>query len=59
MILDDEEIEPHEGVVVSVPRGVKHKARGNLTVLTICIPPVVLGDGHEIDETTFIADQTR
>src|SRR5262249_40685444 len=32
MILDDEEIELHEGVVVYVPRGVKHKACGNLTV---------------------------
>jgi len=59
MILDDQEIELHEGVVVYVPRGVKHKARGNLTVLTICIPRGVLGDVHEIDETTVIADQTR
>jgi len=39
MVLDDDEIELHRGVVVYVPRGVKHKARGDLTVLTICIPP--------------------
>jgi mannose-6-phosphate isomerase-like protein (cupin superfamily) len=32
MILDDEEIELHAGVVVYVPRGVRHKARGDLTV---------------------------
>ena len=31
--LIDEEIELHEGVVVYVPRGVKHKAGGRLTVL--------------------------
>ncbi len=45
MQLDDEQIELHKGVVVYVPRGVKHKARGNLTVLTICHPVRgVLGD---------------
>src|SRR5580704_7055161 len=38
MILDDESIELHKGVVVYVPRGVKHKAVGRLTVLTVCIP---------------------
>src|SRR5262245_23375798 len=31
MVLDDEEIELHPGVVVYIPRGVKHKAVGNLT----------------------------
>ena len=31
MILDDEVIELHKGVVVYVPRGVKHKAVGKLT----------------------------
>jgi mannose-6-phosphate isomerase-like protein (cupin superfamily) len=49
MILDDEEIEVHEGVVVYVPRGVKHKAVGDLTVLTVCIPRGVLGDVHEVE----------
>ncbi|MBI3411076.1 MAG: cupin domain-containing protein [Planctomycetes bacterium] len=49
MTLDDEEIELHKGVVVYVPRGVKHKAKGNLTVLTICIPPGVLHDVHELE----------
>jgi mannose-6-phosphate isomerase-like protein (cupin superfamily) len=49
MILDDEEIELHEGVVVYVPRGVKHKAIGNLTVLTVCIPRGVLDDVHELE----------
>ena len=49
MILDDEEIELHKGVVVYVPRGVKHKAFGELTVLTICIPRGVLDDIHEVE----------
>src|SRR3954468_5830635 len=49
MVLDDEEIELHRGVVVYVPRGVKHKARGNLTVLTVCVPRGVLGDIHELE----------
>lgn len=49
MILDDEEIELHKGVVVYVPRGVKHKAFGKLTVLTICIPRGVLHDVHELE----------
>jgi mannose-6-phosphate isomerase-like protein (cupin superfamily) len=49
MTLDGEEIELHRGVVVYIPRGVKHKARGKLTVLTICIPRGVLGDVHELE----------
>ena len=49
MVLDDEEIELHPGVVVYVPRGVKHKAIGQLTVLTICIPRGVLSDVHELE----------
>src|SRR6058998_2817050 len=49
MVLDDEEIELHPGVVVYIPRGVKHKAQGAVTVLTICIPPGVLGDIHELE----------
>ena len=49
MVLDDEEIEVHEGVVVYVPRGVKHKAVGKLTVLTVCIPRGVLDDVHELE----------
>lgn len=49
MLLDDEEIELHQGVVVYVPRGVKHKAIGKLTVLTICIPRGVLHDVHELE----------
>ncbi len=49
MRLDDEEIELHRGVVVYVPRGVKHKAIGKLTVLTICIPRGVLSDVHELE----------
>src|SRR5262249_31766300 len=38
MVLDEDTIELHRGVVVYVPRGVKHKAIGKLTVLTVCIP---------------------
>ena len=49
MILDEEEIELHQGVVVYVPRGIKHKAIGDLTVLTICIPGGVLNDIHELE----------
>src|SRR3954463_13177132 len=35
MVLDDDVIELHKGVVVYVPRGVRHKAIGKLTVLTV------------------------
>jgi mannose-6-phosphate isomerase-like protein (cupin superfamily) len=49
MVLDDETIELHRGVVVYVPRGVKHKAVGKLTVLTVCIPRGVLHDVHELE----------
>ena len=49
MILDDEEIAVHKGVVDYVPRGVKHKAIGKLTVLTVCIPRGVLHDIHELE----------
>ena len=49
MLLDDEEIALHPGVVVYVPRGVRHKAVGKLTVLTICIPRGVLHDVHELE----------
>src|SRR4029453_4541375 len=48
MSLDGAEIELHEGVVVYVPRGVKHRAWGNLKVLVVCIPNGVLDDVHEI-----------
>ncbi len=48
MVLDDEEIELRKGVVVYVPRGVRHKAVGRLTVLTVCIPRGVLHDVHEV-----------
>src|SRR5471032_1320390 len=49
MILDDEEMELHPGVVIYIPRGIKHKAVGELTVLTICIPRGVLEDIHEVE----------
>jgi mannose-6-phosphate isomerase-like protein (cupin superfamily) len=49
MMLDEEQIELHEGVVVYVPRGVKHKAMGELTVLTVCVPAGVLSDIHEVE----------
>jgi mannose-6-phosphate isomerase-like protein (cupin superfamily) len=49
MLLDDQEIELHQGVVVYVPRGVKHKAWGKLTVLTVCIPRGVMNDIHEVE----------
>ena len=49
MVLDDEEIELRKGVVVYIPRGVRHKAVGKLTVLTVCIPRGVLHDIHELE----------
>ena len=49
MVLDHQTIEVHRGVVVYVPRGVKHKAIGKLTVLTVCIPRGVLDDIHELE----------
>ena len=49
MVLDGEEVELHPGVVVYVPRGVRHKAVGELTVLVVCVPPGVLGDIHEVE----------
>jgi mannose-6-phosphate isomerase-like protein (cupin superfamily) len=49
MQLDDQEIELHEGVTVYVPRGIKHRAWGDLKVLVVCIPAGVLGDVHEVD----------
>lgn len=48
MSLDDTEVELHEGVVVYVPRGVKHRAWGNLKVLVVCVPRGVLDDVHEV-----------
>jgi mannose-6-phosphate isomerase-like protein (cupin superfamily) len=49
MVLDGEVIELRKGVVVYVPRGVRHKAIGRLTVLTVCIPRGVLHDVHEVE----------
>ena len=49
MRLDDQEIELHQGVVVYVPRGIKHKAWGGMTVLVVCVARGVLGDVHELE----------
>ena len=49
MQLDEQQIELHEGTVVYVPRGVKHRAWGNLKVLVVCIPRGVLHDVHEVE----------
>ena len=49
MRLDDQEIELHKGVVVYVPRGIKHKAVGDLKVLVICVPRGVMHDIHEVE----------
>jgi len=48
MQLDDAEVELHEGVVVYVPRGVRHRAWGDLRVLVVCVPAGVLHDVHEV-----------
>jgi mannose-6-phosphate isomerase-like protein (cupin superfamily) len=49
MQLDEQEIELHKDVVVYVPRGVKHRAWGDLKVLVVCIPRGVLNDVHELE----------
>lgn len=49
MLLNDEEIAVRPGVVVYVPRGVRHKAIGTLKVLLVCIPPGVMNDIHELE----------
>jgi mannose-6-phosphate isomerase-like protein (cupin superfamily) len=49
MQLDEREIELHKDVTVYVPRGVKHRAWGNLKVLVVCIPRGVLQDVHELE----------
>jgi mannose-6-phosphate isomerase-like protein (cupin superfamily) len=49
MTLDGEKIELRSGVTVYVPRGVKHKAWGELKVLVVCIPRGVLQDVHELE----------
>ena len=49
MSLDGQEVELHPGVVVYVPRGVRHRAWGDLTVLVVCVPRGVLGDVHELE----------
>ena len=49
MVLDDEEIRLHQGMVIYVPRGTRHKAIGKVKILTICIPPGVLDDIHEVE----------
>jgi len=48
MQLDDQEIELSKDVTVYVPRGVKHRAWGQLKVLVVCIPRGVLHDVHEV-----------
>jgi mannose-6-phosphate isomerase-like protein (cupin superfamily) len=50
MQLDAAEIDLHEGVVVYVPRGTKHRAWGDLKVLVVCIPRGVLNDVHEVTQ---------
>ena len=49
MRLNDDEIELHKDVAVYVPRGMKHRAWGNIKVLVICIPRGVLNDVHELE----------
>jgi mannose-6-phosphate isomerase-like protein (cupin superfamily) len=49
MILGELELELHQGVIVYVPMGVKHKAIGKLTMLVVCIPRGVLDDIHELE----------
>ena len=48
MQLDEKEIDLSPGVVVYVPRGMRHRAWGDLKVLVVCIPRGVLNDVHEL-----------
>lgn len=48
MVLHDGEIELHQGAVVHVRSGGRHKAVGRLTILTVCIPRGVFHDFHEL-----------
>jgi len=48
-LLDDEEVKLHHGVVVYVPRGVKHEAWGKLKALIVCIPRGALNDVRELE----------
>lgn len=50
MQLDEQEIDLTEGTVVYVPRGVRHRAWGDLKVLVVCIPSGVLHDVHEVPQ---------
>jgi quercetin dioxygenase-like cupin family protein len=52
MQLDGSELELREGMVVYVPRGIRHRAWGNLKVLVVCIPRGVLHDVHEVEQGT-------
>ena len=57
MILDDDEIELHTGVVVYVPRGVKHKAIGADPVFLRMAGP----DGQDLRvlaQTALVADES-
>jgi mannose-6-phosphate isomerase-like protein (cupin superfamily) len=49
MVLDEETIDVKQGMVVYIPRGTRHKAAGKMTILTVCIPPGVLNDIHEVE----------
>jgi mannose-6-phosphate isomerase-like protein (cupin superfamily) len=49
MVLDDETLDVKQGMVVYIPRGTRHKAVGKMTILTVCIPPGVLNDIHELE----------
>ena len=48
MEMDGSKIVLHEGVVVYLQRGIKHKAWGQLKVLVVCLPRRVLHDVHQI-----------
>ncbi len=47
--LDDDEIERPSGVVAYVPREIRLKAIGKLTVLPVYVPPGVLDDVHDVE----------
>lgn len=49
MVLGDQEIDVRAGSVVYIPRGLPHKAVGQITILTVCIPRGVLADVHELE----------
>lgn len=53
MILDEVEVPLSEGDTLYIPRGCKHQAKGDLTVLVICCPRGVMNDIYELEDSSL------